>query len=49
MTVSFIIDTSYLLELYRVPTHSSDGAAAEIRRRVGEAGKSDASFVVPLG
>jgi hypothetical protein len=49
VTVFFVIDTSYLLEIYGVPTHSSERASAEIRRRVGEAGKSDASFVVPLG
>jgi hypothetical protein len=49
MTVSLVIDTSYLLELYRVPAHSSEGACAEIRRRFEQHIEGKSRFFVPLG
>jgi hypothetical protein len=49
MTKAYVVDTSYLLELYRVPGFCSDKAVAEIVRRVGCAIEAHDTLHVPFG
>ena len=44
----YVIDTSYLLELFAVPGHSTKEATDEIRSRFAAAGKSGARLYVPV-
>ncbi len=44
----YVIDTSYLLELFAVPGHSSQEARDEIRSRIAAAAKSGARLYVPV-
>lgn len=48
ITAVFVLDTSYLLELFRVPGHSNDAAVTEIRNRYGKAIKNNSRLYVPL-
>lgn len=48
MTAILVIDTSYLLELFKVPGCSEPRAVTEVRRRYAEAVERGAGFVVPL-
>jgi hypothetical protein len=43
-----VIDTSYLLELFRVPGHSEEKVICEIRTRYEQAIKDKAMLFVPL-
>ncbi len=47
-TVVFFIDTSYLLELFRVPGCFDEAAVKEIRKRYTKAIKDKSRFFVPL-
>lgn len=47
-TVVFFIDTSYLLELFRVPGCFEEAAVKEIRRRYAQAIEDKSRFFVPL-
>ncbi len=47
-TTVFVIDTSYLLELFSVPGHSSSNAVKEIRIRFEKAIKNHSRLYVPL-
>ena len=42
----YLIDTSYLLELFAVPGNSTEKAVAEVRRRVDDAARSRAQLYV---
>ena len=44
----YVIDTSYLLELFAVPSHSTKEATDEIRSRFAAAAKSGARLYVPV-
>ena len=44
----YVVDTSYLLELFAVPGNSELRAVSEIRRRFAEATKASSTFIVPL-
>ena len=44
----YVIDTSYLLELYAVPGHSTQKAVDEIRRRFTDAGGGSARLYVTV-
>ena len=44
----YVIDTSYLLELFAVPGHSTKEATDEIRSRFAAAGKSGARLYLPV-
>lgn len=44
----YVIDTSYLLELFRVPKCSEDAAVAEVRKRHKEAIENDSRLYVPI-
>lgn len=44
----YVIDTSYLLELYAVPGHSTQEAVDEIRRRFKDAVKQNARLYVTV-
>ncbi len=48
MTEIFVIDTSYLLELFAVPDASDPSAVEEVRRRYRDAVAGDARLFVPL-
>lgn len=48
MTAVFVMDTSYLLELFDVPGCSEPDAVTEVRRRYEEAVEGDARIFVPL-
>ena len=47
-TTCYILDTSYLWELFRVPGHSDKKAVKEVRRRIQEAVEKKAILIVPL-
>ena len=42
----YLIDTSYLLELFEVPGCSTGEAVAQVKRRVSDAGRSGARLYV---
>jgi hypothetical protein len=44
----FVIDTSYLLELFRVPGHSKVSAVEEVKKRFEYAIETGGRFYVPL-
>ena len=44
----YLIDTSYLLELYAVPGHSTQKAVDEIRSRFTDAARQDARLYVTV-
>lgn len=44
----YVIDTSYLLEIFAVPGHSTKEARAEIRSRIAAAAKSGARLYVTV-
>ena len=44
----YVIDTSYLLELFEVPGYSTEVAVAEIRKRVADAARSGARLYVTV-
>ena len=44
----YLIDTSYLLELFAVPGCSTKAAVAEIKRRVSDAARKDARMYVTV-
>lgn len=44
----FVVDTSYLLELYKVPGFSNDADSATVRRRFKEASRANSRFYVPF-
>jgi hypothetical protein len=48
MTTAYVIDTSYLLELFRVPGDSNEPAIEEVTRRYVEAVNSRARLYVPI-
>jgi len=48
MTAIFVIDTSYLLELFEVPKSSDPQAVTEVRKRYAEAVEGSARLFVPL-
>ena len=48
-TTAFVIDTSYLLEFYRVPGFSTDAAVMEVRRRFKAAFSDGSRLFVPVG
>lgn len=47
MTRVFVIDTSYLLELFAVPGHSTLERTEAVRRKFGEAASANARLFVP--
>ncbi|MBN1293558.1 MAG: hypothetical protein JXB48_17090 [Candidatus Latescibacteria bacterium] len=47
-TAVFVVDTSYLLELFNVPSHSSNNAVVEIRKRFEKAINNQSRLFVPL-
>ena len=44
----YLIDTSYLLELFAVPGCSTEAAVAEVKRRVSDAARNDARLYVTV-
>jgi hypothetical protein len=44
----YVIDTSYLDELFAIPGFSEVAASAEVRKRFAAAAELDALFIVPL-
>ena len=47
-TAVFVVDTSYLLELFRVPSRSNKNANEEIKKRFEKEEENDSRFYVPL-
>lgn len=44
----YVVDTGYLLELYRVPDHSDEASSLEIKRRLAAALETKSEFYVPV-
>ena len=46
--IIFVVDTSYLLELFGIPNFSNEASITEVRRRFRGAVAIKATFIVPL-